>query len=454
MSLTVNFGYALSKKLAGHGISNEMLKPALERTAKALDHIRTERGANKLPYLDLPEDGKTKAACKELADKYDGYENFLLSGIGGSSLGPLAIFNALGHPLHNLLSGAKRKNHPRFFTLDNVDPVQADALFNFCKPEKTVYNIISKSGATAETASASLIIFDLLKKRMGNDWKKNIVCTTDPTSGDLRKLCNDEKLQTLPLHSGVGGRFSVLTPVGLFPSYCLGFDVDAMLAGAAEMRERCLDSDVQKNPAAQMAALLYLFDSTQHKKMHVMMAYANGLYGMADWFRQLWAESLGKELDNEGRVVNVGPTPLKALGATDQHSQVQLYIEGPYDKVFLFLECKKFSKRMKLPELYDNVSSLNYLGGQTMNKLIAAEFAATREALAQRGRPSVTITFPEIDAHAVGEFFMLWEMTTSLAGALYRINPYDQPGVELGKQLTYGLMGRAGFEDKAKGIKV
>lgn len=453
MSLTLNFGYAHSKKLAGHGIANEMLKPTLERTAKAVEHVRNERAAGKLPYLDLPDDRKTKEATKELAAKFEGYENFLLAGIGGSSLGPLAIFNALADPLHNLLSTAKRKGAPRFFTLDNVDPVQADALFSFCKPEKTVYNIISKSGATAETAAATLLIFEQLQKRMGADWKKNVVCTTDPTSGDLRKLCTDEQLQTLPLHSGVGGRFSVLTPVGLFPAYCLGFDVDAMLSGAAEMRERCFDSDVQKNPAAQMAALLYLFDSTQHKKMHVMMAYANGLYGMADWFRQIWAESLGKELDNEGRVVNVGPTPLKALGATDQHSQVQLYIEGPYDKVFLFLECKKFGERVKLPDLYKNVSSLNYLGGQTMNKLIAAEFAATREALAQRGRPSITITFPEIDAHAVGEFFMLWEMVTSLAGSLYRINPYDQPGVELGKQLTYGLMGRAGFEDKAKGIK-
>ncbi len=454
MSLNIQVSYALSKKLAGHGISNEMLKPALERTTKAVEHVRSERAAGKLPYLDLPEDGKTKAACRELAEKFSGYENFLLAGIGGSSLGPLAIFQALGHPLHNLLSGAKRKGAPRFFALDNIDPVQADALFSFCKPEKTVYNVISKSGATAETAAATLLIFEQLQKKLGGDWKKNVVCTTDPTTGGLRKLCNAEGLQTLPLHSGVGGRFSVLTPVGLFPSYCLGYDVDAMLAGAAEMRERCFDTDPHRNPATQLAALLYLLDTTQHKKMHVMMAYANGLYGLADWFRQLWAESLGKELDVEGRVVNVGPTPLKAMGATDQHSQVQLYIEGPHDKVFLFLEAKKFGKRVKLPELYPQVSSLNYLGGQSLNKLMAAEFAATREALAQRGRPSITMTFPEVDAHAVGEFFMLWEMTTSLAGALYRINPYDQPGVELGKVLTYGLMGRAGFEDKVKGMKV
>ncbi|MBK6766604.1 MAG: glucose-6-phosphate isomerase [bacterium] len=332
MSLSLNFSYAHSKKLAGHGIANEMLRPTVERTVKALDMIRNDRAAGKLPYLDLPEDRKANEQSKEMAAKFQDYENFLLAGIGGSSLGPLAIFSALANPLHNLLSTAKRKGAPRFFTLDNVDPVQADALFSFCKPEKTVYNVISKSGATAETAAATLLIFDQAKKRMGDEWKRNVVCTTDPTNGDLRKLCTEEGLQTLPLHSGVGGRFSVLTPVGLFPSYCLGFDVEAILAGAAEMRERCLDADVQKNPAAQLAALLYLFDSTQHKKMHVMMAYANGLYGMADWYRQLWAESLGKEADYDGRIVNVGPTPLKALGATDQHSQVQLYIEGPYDK--------------------------------------------------------------------------------------------------------------------------
>ncbi|MCB9357812.1 MAG: glucose-6-phosphate isomerase, partial [Calditrichaeota bacterium] len=153
MSLSLNFSNAYSKKLAGHGISNEMLKPTLERTSRALEQVKHEREAGKLPYLDLPGDQKMRDACREMAGKFEGYENLFLSGIGGSALGPNAIFGALAHPLHNMLSSAKRKGRPRFFVLDNVDPVQADALFSACKPEKTVYNIISKSGSTAETAA-------------------------------------------------------------------------------------------------------------------------------------------------------------------------------------------------------------------------------------------------------------------------------------------------------------
>jgi glucose-6-phosphate isomerase len=230
--------------------------------------------------------------------------------------------------------------------------------------------------------------------------------------------------------------------------------VDAMLAGAAAMRDRCFLADIDANPAAQMAALLYLFDTDKKKNLHVMMAYANSLYYLADWFRQLWAESLGKAKDVNGNTVNVGPTPIKALGTTDQHSQVQLYIEGPHDKVFIFLEAKKFRHEVKLPEVFKEYSSLDYLAGQTLNKLMAAEFAATREALAQQGRPSMTISFDPIDARGVGEFFMLLEMVTALSGPLYNINPFDQPGVELGKVLTYSLMGRTGFEGKAAGIRI
>ncbi len=182
------------------------------------------------------------------------------------------------------------------------------------------------------------------------------------------------------------------------------------------------------------------------------MAYANSLYGLADWFRQLWAESLGKAHDLAGNTVNVGPTPVKALGTTDQHSQVQLYIEGAYDKVLIFLEAERFRKILPLPKLYGDVFLAELPGGTSLNKLMAAELTATREALARQGRPSLTIKFPAIDAHSVGEFFMLLEVTTAIAGHLYRINPFDQPGVELGKVLTYGLMGREGFEDKAQGI--
>ena len=452
--LTLSTDHAFSDKAGKHGLSPREIEKIRPRLSSALASIRQQRKSGELPFLDLPSDRKMVDSCRSMAARFSGMQNFLLAGIGGSALGPAALFGALAHPLHNLLPADQRGGRPRFFVLDNVDPDFAAAQLHFCDPRETVFNIISKSGATAETAAASLLIFDRLQRVLGSKWKEHVVCTTDPRSGDLHKLCEREGLLTLDLHPGVGGRFSVLTPVGLFPAFCLGFDVDALLNGASEMAERCLSDDLVQNPAATLAALLYLFDSERKKPIQVMMAYANSLYLLADWFRQIWAESLGKAVDLNGQKVNVGPTPVKALGATDQHSQVQLYIEGPFDKVFIFLEAKNFRTELPLPKLYDDVSSLNYLGGQTMNKLMAAEFSATREALSRQERPSLTITFPQLDAHGVGEFFMLMEIVTTIAGALYHINPFDQPGVEHGKLLTYGLMGRKGYEDKAKGISV
>jgi glucose-6-phosphate isomerase len=453
MSVTLNSTHGFAAKSGTHGLNPEDLDYIKPRVMEAVAKLCAQRAAGKLEFLDLPFDGAGYLTSVQAAESFTGAENLLIAGIGGSALGPAALFGALAHPLHNLLLSAERQWRPRLFVMDNVDPDYAAAQLEMCEPRESVFNIISKSGATAETAAASLLIFDLLKKRLGRAWKDHIICTTDPTSGDLRALCQREKLPTLDLPSGVGGRFSVLAPVGLFPAAMLGFDVDALLTGAGDSVKHCLSDDFAHNPAAQLAAMLYLFDTSYGKTMHVMMAYANSLYLLADWFRQLWAESLGKAVDRHGRVVNIGPTPVKALGTTDQHSQVQLYIEGPFDKVFIFLEAKNFRRTLKLPPLYKNVSSLNYLGGQTMNKLLSAEFAATREALARNERPSLTLEFAQLDARHVGEFFMLMEIVTALCGQLYHINPFDQPGVELGKVLTYSLMGRKGYEGKAEGIK-
>jgi glucose-6-phosphate isomerase len=452
MSLSIDFTNTADEKVGKHGLTDAALNGVSSRLSSALSWMKAERAAGKMVFLDLPEQKQMVESCRFMATRFKGAENFLLAGIGGSALGPLAMVYALGNPRHNIATSLHRKDAPRFFVLDNVDPDTTHELLHLCDSGDTVFNIVSKSGSTAETAAATLLILEKVKNELGANWKDRVVVTTDPESGDLRQLCKDQKLLTLDLHSGVGGRFSALTPVGLFPSFCMGFDVDELLAGAAHMRERCLSGSWSDNPAARLAATLYLLDTMQRKNIHVMMAYANSLYFMADWFRQLWAESLGKATDLSGKTVNVGPTPVKALGTTDQHSQVQLYIEGPHDKVFLFLENKKFRNEVKLPSLFENYSSLGYLAGQSMNKLMAAEFAATREALAQQGRPSLTISFPEVNAHAVGEFFMLLEIATAISGHLYNINPFDQPGVELGKVLTYSLMGRKGYEGKAPGI--
>ncbi len=442
MPLSLNTDHSFQAKSGKHGLHPNEVKLIEPRVREALAWISDSRKQDQLPFIDLPQDRALVENCRAMAARFKGVENILLAGIGGSALGPRAIFDALCHPLHNVVTPLVRNGAPRFFVLDNVDPDATEAMLHVCEAGDTVFNVISKSGSTAETAAALLLIIQHLKSGLGDKWRDHLVCTTDPASGDLRKLCTEEKLLTLPLHSGVGGRFSVLTPVGLFPAFCLGLDVDEMLKGAGEMACKCLSENLEENPAAQIASILYLFDTAHQKPLHVMMAYANGLYSMADWFRQIWAESLGKAHSREGQVVNVGPTPIKALGTTDQHSQVQLYIEGPFDKVFIFLEARTFRHTLTLPHEFGHVSSLGYLGGKTMNQLMSAEFQATREALAKNERPSLTISFSEVGPHEVGEFFMLWEMATALYGYLYNVNPFDQPGVELGKKLTYDLMGR------------
>jgi len=250
---------------------------------------------------------------------------------------------------------------------------------------------------------------------------------------------------TLPVPDGVGGRFSVLSPVGLFSAAMCGIDIDALLTGAADMDKVCTNPDLEKNPAAMLATLLVELGTTKGKTNHVMMPYSNALYLLADWYRQLWAECLGKQKDLQGNTVYAGFTPIKALGTTDQHSQVQLYREGPNDKVLGLVEVQQFAHDVTIPTGL-GVEAIEYLEGKKMSVLLNAEKRATEYAFVESQRPNYTIKFPQIDAYHVGQFINLWQITTAYAGLLLNIDAYDQPAVELGKQATFGLMGRPGYE--------
>ena len=447
MNLKLDISNALSPPTALNGIPPNTLTELQPQLSAAIEHLKQQREQGNAPFLDLPDDKETIELCRNTAIRSENFENFVLAGIGGSALGPYALFRGLAHPFHNLLDASKRQV-PRFFILDNIDPDTIRSLFDLIDPEQTLFNIISKSGSTAETAAASLVIIDALKKSVGKKWKEHIVVTTDPEKGDLRQLVREENLEALPIPPSVGGRFSLLTPVGLFPAFCLGLDVEELLTGACAMADVCLKAEPHENPAALFAAMLYAFDTQHARPIQVMMAYADRLLPLADWWRQLWAESLGKRLSTDGKEVFVGPTPVKALGATDQHSQVQLYIEGPQDKVFIFLEVQEFESDVPLPAAFNHLSSLEYLGGKTMNRLMAVECSATREALTNAQRPNITLKFPKVTADALGEAFMLFEIATIYAGALYNVNPLDQPGVEHGKILTYKAMGRKGYTEE------
>jgi glucose-6-phosphate isomerase len=226
-----------------------------------------------------------------------------------------------------------------------------------------------------------------------------------------------------------------------------GVDITGLLDGAKAMDDRCTRPNLAENPAAMLAFLLVELGTRKGKPNQVLMPYANGLYLLADWYRQLWAESLGKKTDHNGQTVYTGFTPIKALGTTDQHSQVQLYREGPNDKVIGFVEVESFGEDDLTIPTGMGVDAVSYLEGHSMTALLNAEKRATEYALIASSRPNYTIRFPKIDAHHVGEFIALWQVATAYAGLMLNIDAYDQPAVETGKKATFGLMGRAGYEN-------
>ncbi|HXI22120.1 MAG TPA: hypothetical protein VNH46_13590, partial [Gemmatimonadales bacterium] len=207
-----------------------------------------------------------------------------------------------------------------------------------------------------------------------------------------------------------------------------------------------------QNPAALYAALLWAADTTLGARIHVLMPYTDRLREFAEWYRQLWAESLGKARDRRGQVVHAGPTPVGAVGPTDQHSQVQLFMEGPYDKVISFLSVDQPPEDLPIPGFPDLPAELAYLPGHTLGELLAAECQATAQALSRMGRMNATIRLPELTAASLGELIMFFQLATGYAGVWYGVDPFDQPGVELGKKLTYAAMGRPGFPQEPLGL--
>jgi len=439
---------------AEHGITDSQLKELAEKTTPLIAQLNTERKAGKTPYRDLPFNEQIPAHVMALADELrPRCENLVVLGIGGSALGNIALQTALNPYMYNLDDSQRRG--PRLFVFDNVDPAQFASFLDWAcdKLDKTIFNVISKSGRTAETASQMLIVRKMLLDKLGPDGFKNqLVATTDPGAGTLRKIADEYGLKSLEVPEGVGGRFSVLSAVGLFSAAMCGIDIDGLLAGARDMDIRVSDTEFFKNPAAINAAVNFHYYK-RAKRISVMMPYGYALKDFADWYRQLWAESLGKAKTLTGSKVHIGPTPVKALGVTDQHSQVQLYREGPNDKLFTFLQVDNFEKDVQIGPAPDCAAELDYLAGKDLGKLINSEKTATEFALLKSNRPCVTISFDRVNPYTIGQFIYLFEVTTSLAGGLFGINAYDQPAVELGKEATFALMGRAGGENLAEQIK-
>jgi glucose-6-phosphate isomerase len=430
-----------------HGVSDAMLDEIAPTIAEQHERLQAEHAAGGQRWMDLPSDAALVAEVEGFAAAArEAYSDFILVGIGGSSLGAIATVQALTHPFRNLQPEATRVG-PRFFVLDNPDPEKVAATLEMVDLPQTLVNVVTKSGQTAETMANFLAARQALEDAVGMEQaRRQIVATTDPREGLLRQLANEEGYRTFPVPPGVDGRMTVLSAVGLLPAAMCGCDIAGLLAGARAMRARCASGDVRENPAYLLAALCILADTRLGKSILVTMPYADALFGVSDWFRQLWAESLGKRLSLAGEEVFAGQTPIKALGAIDQHSQIQLYTEGPNDKLISLIAVEAYRAEVTVEEVPAVTPELDYLQGASLGQLLHREQAATAWALTQARRPNFTIGAPTIDAWIVGELFYLYELQTVMAGALLEVNPFGQPGVEAGKNATYALMGRAGYE--------
>lgn len=447
-AIRFDYNNMMSDYIGEKGITEKELNSYNGLAKSAFADVLAGRGQNMMGWTELAYNqsevvNDILATAKEVRKNF---EYFVVLGIGGSALGPMAIFQALCHLHHNELKKSVRKA-PKFYVEDNVDPERMTALLDVIDINKTMFNVITKSGSTSETMSQYLIIMDILKKALGDKASEHLIATTSETKGNLIRIAKQENIKTFYIPDGVGGRFSELCPVGLLPAAVLGINIKELLKGAAFMDKACKSDNKAKNPAL-MAGLLQYIAMKKGCNISVMMPYADSLKLMADWYAQLWGESLGKAVNLQGETVNVGQTPVKALGVTDQHSQVQLYTEGPFDKVVTLIGVDSYRKTVTIPDGCEDIPSVNFLCGHTMNELITAEMNATEYALTVKERLNNRIMLPEVNAFTMGQLMMFFMLQTAYVGAMLNIDTFNQPGVEEGKNATYALLGREGYESK------
>ena len=339
-----------------HGITRQEVEGLADRMKTAYNNISAMRQKGDLIFMDMPYKKEAITQINEyVAANRDKFTDILTIGIGGSALGSIALFDALAHPYHNLMNNKQRQNKPRLFYLDNVDPDRLNALLDVLDIEKTLVNVISKSGSTVETSANFLILRKILIERLGEkEYKNHLLLTTSQTKGEMRKIADEENIPSLFMPDNLGGRYSVLSSVGLLGAAFHGFDLDEFMAGARAMDKRIQEKDIWKNPVSLYAATHYIADTQKNMNIFVLMPYSHALRTVSDWYAQLLGESLGK-ITSDGR--NVGPTPVKALGVTDQHSQLQLYVQGKYDKVITFLAVENFNSDYQIPKAYPGYPS-------------------------------------------------------------------------------------------------
>ena len=418
--MQIDIGNTLDS-VADPGISREELEQLDDRVGEAHERIERGRSDDEFGYasLNLPERTDPER-IEQAVEPFDDTDAVLTVGIGGSALGAATISEALG------------PSDVDHHVLDNVDPEHIEAILEEVPLETTAVNVVSRSGTTAETLANFLVVRDTMQSA-GVDWTEQTIVTTG-TEGPLSELADKHDLPALSVPEGVPGRFSALSAVGLVPAAIQGHDIEGILAGG-QNGANSLSASLFDCPAYAYGAVCYALDQ-RGAGINAMMPYAEGLETFAEWFAQLWAESLGKD--------GQGQTPVRALGATDQHSQLQLYRAGPRDKLVSLVRTTERSDRV-IPET--DISALSYLGDTGLGELLDAEFEATEASLAAAGRPNLRLEIDRLDPEGIGELLYGMEAACILAGELYDVETFTQPAVEWGKRAARGLLGGGEFEE-------
>ena len=432
-----NYSNVLNELIGENGLSIKEIKNSKTFLEKIKENIEEKIDADyyalKLPFLMKQETSEIKETAKLVQDNF---ENFVVVGMGGSSLGNELLHFAINGIHYN---DSPLRKTPRIYFMDNVDPASVKTLLNSLDLNRTVFNIITKSGSTAETMQNLLCITGALNKRH-LPLNKHLIFITDPEKGFLRKLAKEFSVKTFVIPPLVGGRYSVLSSVGLLSGAVEGVDIDALLNGAAEQAAKIKEKDVLEDATMLLPFIQYKLFKEKGVNINALFTYSDGLSYLGMWYRQLLAESCGKRF--------TGITPIAVKGSTDQHSILQLFIEGPFDKLIIFIAPVRYKDDFNIDGNLADDEHINYLKHKNASQLIRSEFLATQAALNKSKRPFVSIEIPEIDEASLGKLIYFFEYGVIALGEMLNINPINQPGVELGKQYTYGIMGRKGFSKK------
>ncbi len=421
--LTINFEncYKVSQD---HGMSEDTFMVHESYLEPSLQKIKDRKQG----FYKVIDDDQALDEIQNFATSVQGkFDHVVICGIGGSALGPICLRDAFTHFFST--------STPELHVLENIDPDFLGEAVDYLNLDRTLFLIISKSGGTPETV-AQYMFFRSLVEDKSLEVKDHFVFVTDPEKSLLREIGNKEDINMFDIPPSVGGRFSVQTAVGLLPAALIGIDIKSLIEGMRDMRDSFLNKKFDQNLPFQLACT-QTSSYLKGKPQNIIMPYHTKLRQFGAWCVQLIAESTGK-FTEDGR--NVGITPVPSLGVTDQHSQVQLFAEGPNDKLVVFIGVENFKKVLDIPVSVDSPKT-NFLEGKTFKDLLHAEQQATAQALTENDRPNITITIPELTPYYLGQLFMLFEGATAFWGEFFEIDAFNQPGVERGKVLTREILG-------------